>query len=78
MKLSSQIKVCLIVSVAYIAFGDLFLPRPYGNNSQQIKADMNQYLLGLFPSEKLKGVKQQRSSLERVREIESGSLNSPF
>ena len=74
MKLASRIKFCAFVGLVYIALGDRVLPQNYGNYSMQIRADVNQYLLGLFPTDELGSVKQKRSSFERVEAMKKGSL----
>ena len=74
MKLAAKIQFCVFIGLFYVTLGDRVLPENYGNHSTQIRADVNQYLLGLFPTDKLNSVKQQRSSFERVEAMKKGSL----
>ncbi|MEM7593802.1 MAG: hypothetical protein AAF383_20205 [Cyanobacteria bacterium P01_A01_bin.83] len=42
------IEFCLTIVLIYIMAGDLFLPQPYRSNSQQIKIDLNHFVIGLL------------------------------
>ncbi|MEM8718342.1 MAG: hypothetical protein AAGE84_03400 [Cyanobacteria bacterium P01_G01_bin.39] len=39
---------CLTIVLIYIIAGDLFLPQPYRSNSQQIKINLNHFVIGLL------------------------------
>ena len=43
------IEFCLTISIISILAGDLFLPQPYRSSSQQIKTNINHFLIGLLP-----------------------------
>ena len=53
MKLVSRIQFCAFIGLVYIALGDRVLPENYGTHSTRIRADINQYLLGMFPEDRL-------------------------
>lgn len=40
---------CLTVLAISIIAGDLFLPEPYRNGSQELKANINHFLISLIP-----------------------------
>ena len=42
------IEFCLTIVLIYIMAGDLFLPQPYRSNSQQIKINLNHFVIGLL------------------------------
>ncbi len=43
------VEFCLTIAIIYILAGDLFLPQPYRQNSQQIKIHLNQFLARILP-----------------------------
>ena len=43
------IEFCLTALIISILAGDLFLPQPYRSQSQQIRVNLNQFLLTLLP-----------------------------
>ena len=40
----------LTVIILFIIAGDIFLPQPYRAESQQLKTNINQFLVGLLPN----------------------------
>lgn len=69
MKLVSRIQFCAFIGLVYIALGDRVLPENYGTHSTRIRADINQYLLGMFPEDRLDSVRQKTSSFDRVEAL---------
>ena len=47
------IEFCLTISVISILAGDLFLPQPYRSGSQQLKTNINHFLIGLLPQQEM-------------------------
>ena len=43
------IEFCLTILVVSVLMGDLFLPQPYRSGSQQLKVNLNHFLVGLLP-----------------------------
>lgn len=43
------VEFCLTVTIVFIVAGDLFLPQPYRSSSQQLKVNLNQFLISLLP-----------------------------
>ncbi len=43
------VEFCLTVAIVFIVAGDLFLPQPYRSGSQQLKVNLNQFLISLLP-----------------------------
>lgn len=43
------VEFCLTIAIIYILAGDLFLPQPYRQNSQQIKIHLHQLLARILP-----------------------------
>ena len=41
----------LTVLVLFIIGGDLLLPQPYRSESQQLKSNINHFLIGLLPNQ---------------------------
>jgi hypothetical protein len=37
------------VSIIYLLAGDLFLPQPYRSSSQQLKTNLNHFIVSLLP-----------------------------
>jgi hypothetical protein len=73
MKLVGFIKFCLAFSLIYVSVGDTFLPQPYKANSKKVRADINEYLIGLFPEPKLDNLKRTEQTFKN---FEQGKLNS--
>ncbi|HEY9770966.1 MAG TPA: hypothetical protein V6C71_21145 [Coleofasciculaceae cyanobacterium] len=42
------VEFCLTVAIVFIVAGDVFLPQPYSNGSQQLKVNLNQFLISLL------------------------------
>ena len=46
------IEFCLTILAVFVLAGDILLPQPYRSESQQLKTNINQYLISLFSNEK--------------------------
>lgn len=46
------VELCITFSVIYILMGDVFLPQPHRSNSQQVRSDINEFLVSLLPDKK--------------------------
>ena len=44
------VEFCLTILVLFVVAGDIFLPQPYRGESQQLKSNINHFLIGLMPS----------------------------
>jgi hypothetical protein len=58
-------------AIAYIAFGDAFLPGDAGRYSYQTRAQLNTMMIKVFPSWKTKTNPNQRTE-DAVQQTESG------
>ncbi|BAZ45113.1 hypothetical protein NIES4102_21300 [Chondrocystis sp. NIES-4102] len=47
------VELCFTILVFWIIAGDVFLPQPYRSGSQQIKANISQFVVSLFPRQSL-------------------------
>ncbi len=47
------VEFCVTISAICIFAGDLFLPQPYRNGSQQLKTNINDFFLGLLPRQEI-------------------------
>jgi hypothetical protein len=43
------VEFCLTILIFWIIAGDLFLPQPYRSGSQQLRTNINHFLVGLLP-----------------------------
>ena len=43
------LEFCLTILIFFIVAGDMFLPQPYRNESQQFRNNINSFLIGLLP-----------------------------
>ena len=43
------IEFCLTILILFIVAGDMFLPQPYRNESQQLRNNINDFIIGLLP-----------------------------
>jgi hypothetical protein len=43
------VELCFTILIFWIIAGDLFLPQPYRSGSQQLRANINHFLVGLLP-----------------------------
>jgi hypothetical protein len=43
------VELCLTILVFWIIAGDLFLPQPYRSVSQQLRTNINYFIVGLLP-----------------------------
>ena len=66
MKFSALLKLCVVLSVVYITLGDVFLPQPYSHNSKQIKHDINEYLVGLFPDGEFTKLRRTQTTMDSL------------
>lgn len=44
------IEFCLTFMVIFVLAGDIFLPQPYRSKSQTLKANINYFLVDVFPA----------------------------
>ncbi len=66
MKFSALLKLCLVLSVVYISLGDALLPQPYSHNSTQLKQNINEYLVGLFPEGDFTKLRRTQTTLDSL------------
>ena len=66
MKLGNLFKLCLLLSVFYISLGEVFLPQPYSHNSKQLKENINEFLVGLFPDGNLTKLKRTQTTMDSL------------
>ncbi len=45
------IEICITMSILYVLTGDRFLPYPYKSSSQEVRIELNEFLVSLLPSE---------------------------
>lgn len=43
------VEFCLTILIFWIIAGDLFLPQPYRSGSQQLRTNINHFLVSLLP-----------------------------
>ena len=53
------VEFCLTISIIFIMAGDLFLPQPYRSGSQQLKSNINHFLIGLIPRQELLNIQHK-------------------
>mgnify|MGYP000391708100 CR=1 FL=1 len=46
------VEFCLTILIIFVVAGDILLPQPYRSESQQLKTNINQFLVSLFTDEK--------------------------
>ena len=73
--INNFIQLCITFSLFYITIGDIFLPQPYNDNSKQVRQDINQKLVNLFPEKEFKTLKKTEKTIE---EFEQGKVQSLF
>ncbi|MGK7895718.1 MAG: hypothetical protein AB4372_19410 [Xenococcus sp. (in: cyanobacteria)] len=66
MKFSALLKLCLILSVVYISLGDALLPQPYSHKSKQVKQNINEYLVGLFPDGEFTKLRRTQTTMDSL------------
>ncbi|MDJ0680403.1 MAG: hypothetical protein QNJ18_11125 [Xenococcaceae cyanobacterium MO_167.B52] len=54
------IKLTFGISLIYVTLGDKVLPQAYGNKSQEVSSNINEYLISLFPDNELETIKRER------------------
>ena len=64
MTITGFIKLSLAISLMYITAGDKVLPQAYGNKSLEVRSNINQYLISLFPDNELETIKKDRFTIE--------------
>lgn len=64
MKIKNLITLCLILSLIYVTVGDRLLPPPYNAKSSQIRQDINQFFIDLFPKKEFKNIKRKKNIWE--------------
>jgi hypothetical protein len=69
--LFSFIQFCTLAALIYIALGDVFLPHPYNINSKEVRSNINEYLIGLFPAQKLDNLPKNHGGLKTLEEAKS-------
>ena len=52
----------LTILVLFVLAGDLLLPQPYRSESQQLKTNINHFLAGLFPEQKILEIKSKEKT----------------
>lgn len=57
------VEFCLTISIVFILAGDLFLPQPYRSGSQQLKSNINHFLIGLIPRAEIMNIQQKNDPL---------------
>ena len=45
------VEFCFTILVVFVLAGDIMLPQPYRSESQQLKTNINQFLVSLFSDE---------------------------
>jgi hypothetical protein len=63
--------VLILVAMAYIGFGDAFLPGEAGRFSYQTRAQINRWMINVFPGFKVKTNPHQRTEQAIEREEKS-------
>ena len=43
------VEFCLTFLILFIVAGDMFLPQPYRHESQQLRNNINDFIIGLLP-----------------------------
>ena len=66
MKFTALLKLCLVLSAMYISVGDLFLPQPYSHNSTQLKQNINEYLVSLFPDGEFTKLRRTQATMDSL------------
>ena len=62
MRIKLFVEFMLTIFILFIVAGDILLPQPYRNESQQIKNNINEFLISLLP--KRLGIKLESKSEE--------------
>lgn len=57
------VEFCLTIAVIFIMAGDLFLPQPYRSGSQQLKSNLNDFLVGLLPRREIIDVQFEKEPM---------------
>lgn len=68
MKIKNLITLCLILFLIYVTVGDILLPSPYNAKSKQIRQDINQLFIGLFPKKEFKNIKRKKNTWEKIEQ----------
>lgn len=83
MKLFPFIKLCVFASIVYITLGDAFLPQPHSANSKIVRNNINEYIAGLLPTQKIDNLRENSSQSDSldfsdIQQANQGSINSPI
>jgi hypothetical protein len=54
------IEFCLTVLVFFVVAGDILLPQPYRSQSEQLKTNINQFLISMLPSQQIFEIKSKK------------------
>ncbi len=58
------IKLTFGISLMYVTVGDKILPQAYANKSQEVRNNINEYLIGLFPDNKFETLKRDNFTIK--------------
>ena len=75
MNIKGIIKLCLTLSLFYVTVGDSFLPQPYARTSQEVRSNINQFLISLFPENELETLKRGQLTFNSIKR---GNVSSPL
>ncbi len=75
MNIKGIIKLCLTISLFYVTVGDSVLPQPYAHKSQELRSNINQFLISLFPENELETLKRGQLTFNRTKR---GNVSSPL
>ncbi|BAU63933.1 hypothetical protein STA3757_13020 [Stanieria sp. NIES-3757] len=74
MYIKSFLKLCLVMSLTYVALGDEFLPQPYSSSSQKVRSEINEFLISLLPNKELDTLKNTTKTIQQFEKGEFSSL----
>jgi hypothetical protein len=72
MKKRFPIGTILVLGILYLFLGDKVLPYSMGKYSTAARAGIEDAMLGAFPQVNSKAAKAQKSTLDRVNQLEGG------
>ncbi|SMH38778.1 MULTISPECIES: hypothetical protein [Cyanophyceae] len=73
MSAGNSVKLVIFLLLAFVAVGDVFLPEPLKGASKQIKATVNNLVLGILPREGFKDPHERTEKAVEEMEQEAGS-----
>lgn len=56
------VEFCLTILILFVVAGDILLPQPYRGESQQLKSNINQFLISLLPNRFTFKIKSQENN----------------